>query len=355
MNKPHSFLERIYRLVLRAYPREFMDIFGDEMLITFMDGVDQAEQQGTLMRFLFHELHNIPTSLINSHWNSWMGKLLDSVQILEEAVSISDLSPAPPDGRESWWQLFWEVSPFLFSGLLLVIDTYSPFQVIRTGWQREIGAMGNIILPITIPLLLLGLFRGLPRWAYPFVGLLLCYSGFVASQTGLWLFLIIMLLASSMLLIAAILTDPQPSRLPIPIRRIGQSISLDWTRLSFGVYGAMPLIILTAFDDAHTNSSTPYFAFSILVMVVAALLYCRSRDTTMQLTVLLAGLTFAIWGAWLDKVSFASGLMNWTTISSMGLESIAWMGILWVQWAVLILFPIALILLNRLVHLKRVI
>jgi hypothetical protein len=205
---------------------------------------------------------------------------------------------------------------------------------------------------LTLPFLLLGLTLGLPRWAYPFGGLLLSYAGLIAGQTGLWLFLTIMLLASALLFIAAILTDPQPSRLPIPIRRIGQSLSVDWTRLSFGIYGAMPLIILTAFDDAHINSRTPYFAFSVLVMIVGALIYCRSREATMQINVLLAGLTFSIWGAWLDKVSLVDGLVNWTTVTASGIESLAWMAMLWIQWAVLILSPVVLILFNRVVHLK---
>ena len=353
MNGPDVFWERMYRLILRAYPREYMDIFGDEMLVTFMDGVNQAEREGALGKFILYELRNTPASLIRAYWNGWVGKLLAGIQILEEAVSASDLPPAAPDGRESWQQFFWEVCPFLVSGLLLIVDTYSPFQVLRSGWQRDIGLMGNIILPITIPFLILGVMRGLPRWVYPFAGLLLCYIGFIAGQTGLWLFFTIMLFASSMLLIAAILTDPQPTHLPVLIRRIGQSLSLDWTRLSFGVYGAMPLIILMAFDDAHLNSHTPYFAFSVLAMIAGALLYCRGLDTTMQFTTLLAGLTFAIWGAWLDKISFASGLMNWTIVSSMGLESIAWMGILWIQWAFLILSPVGFILLNGLVHRKR--
>lgn len=115
----------------------------------------------------------------------------------------------------------------------------------------------------------------------------------------------------------------------------------------------MPLIILKAFDDAHTDSMTIYFALSILVMVVCALLYSRSRDATLQVTILIAGLTFSIWCAWMDKISFVDGLANWIVVSSAGLASLAWLAILWLQWVVFNLFPIVFILFNRLVHLKR--
>ena len=95
------------------------------------------------------------------------------------------------------------------------------------------------------------------------------------------------------------------------------------------------------------------FLFSVLVMVLGALIYSRSRDPAIQITILLAGLTFSIWGAWLDRVSFANGLLNWTTVTSTGLEAIAWMAVLWVQWSSLILLPVVFVLLNGLVHQKR--
>jgi len=49
--------------------------------------------------------------------------------------------------------------------------------------------MGSITLSLTVPILLIGLARGLPRWTYPFGGLLFGYYGLAARQTSLWLFL----------------------------------------------------------------------------------------------------------------------------------------------------------------------
>jgi hypothetical protein len=162
-----------------------------------------------------------------------------------------------------------------------------------------------------------------------------------------------MLAAFLALTVVEVITNPQRSLLPLPLRRIGQSLSLDWTRLSFGLFGALPLIIILAFDDSHTDSRTPYLAFSVLTMIACALIYCRSRDKMLQITTLLAGLTFSICGAWLDKISFAGGLINWVTVPSPGIKELLWLLKLWGQWGLLILSPALLVLMGRAVSLKR--
>jgi hypothetical protein len=183
--------------------------------------------------------------------------------------------------------------------------------------------------------------------------MLLGYQLFVSYQSSMWLFLFVMLLAFVALAFAEIITNPQPSLLPLLLRRIGQSLSLDWTRLSFGLFGAMPLIIILAFDDSHANSRTPYLAFSALTMVACTLIYCRSREKTLQITALLAGLTFSVCGAWLDKVSFANSLTDWVVVPATGIAQSLWLLKLWIQWALLILSPALLLLMGRAARLKR--
>jgi hypothetical protein len=114
---------------------------------------------------------------------------------LQDIASTSDLPPAPPDGRESWQQAFWELSPFVFAALLLIISHISAIRRGHAGWQRDAEFLGKVIMPLTLPFLLLGLARGLPRWAYPFGGMLLGYQIFVSYQSSMWLFLFVMLLA----------------------------------------------------------------------------------------------------------------------------------------------------------------
>lgn len=346
-----SSLISIYRLLLNAYPPSYRVQFEDEMYDTFAEGVEEATAQGRLGKFILKELRDTPKALAHAYWDGWRSKLETGIQTLQDIASTSDLPPAPPDGRESWRQAFFELSLFMVAALLLIMITY--FNGVSAGWQRDPDFLGKAITWLTLPFLLLGLARGLPRWAYPFGGLLLGYHLFVSYQAGLWTFLLVMFLAFFALAVAEALTNPQPSLLPLPLRRIAQSLSLDWTRLSFGVFGAMPMVILLAFDDAHVDNRTPYLALSALMMVVCALLYCRSRERTNQVTALLAGLTCVIGGAWLDKLHFAGGLANWVTVPAVGIPELLWLLKLWLQWGFLIVLPVLLILLGHVARLKR--
>jgi hypothetical protein len=354
MNSPNSsWLLFFYRLLLHVYPAAYRAEFGNEMYATFLEGVEEAQVQRRLGLFLLRELCDTPRSLANAYWQGWMMKLQTRIQVLQDVASTSDLPPAPPDGRESWRQAFWELVPFLLTALFLVLATYLSLVEISAGWQRDTEFLGKVIMPLTLPFVLLGLALGLPRWTYPFGGLLLGYQIFVSYQSSLWLFLIGMLFAYSGLAAAAIITDPQPHRLPTLVRRVGQSLSLDWTRLSFGVFGAMPLILLLAFDDAHANDRTPYLALSVLGMVGGAFAYCRSRTPSAQITALLSGLTFSIWCAWMDKITFAGGLVGWVTVPSAGFAEMLWLLRLWLHWGVLILLPALLVLMGRVASIER--
>lgn len=305
MNGPARLADGVYHLILRTYPRAYIQTFGDEMQDTFTEGMDEANSEGRLVQFLLKELSDTPRALANAHWDGWRTKLQSGIQVLQDIASTSDLPPAPPDGRESWRQAFLELSLFAVGAFLLILVTY--FDGMYAGWQRDPEFLGKVIMALTLPFLLLGLWRGLPRWAYPFGGLLLGYQIFVSYQSSMWLFLFIMLLAFLALAIVEVITNPQRSLLPLPLRRIGQSISVGWTRLSFGMFGAMPLVILLAFDDAHVDSRTPYLALSALGTMVSAFIHCRSRVISTQIAALFIGLTFSIWCAWMDKVALRRG------------------------------------------------
>jgi hypothetical protein len=355
MNGALGLLARIYHLILSAYPREYIETFGDEMYTTFLEGATEAKSPGALGLFALREIRDVPKVLAEAYWEAWKGKWRNGFRILREVTSPSDLPPPPPDGRESWRQAALEWSLFLFTGLFLALVTYLPFEGLRAGWQRDLEFLGKVITPLTLPIFLLGLARGLPRWAYPFGGLLLCYHAFTANQSGLWPFLIAMLLASAILAVMAIITNPQPSPLPAALRRIGQSLSLDWTRLSFGIYGAMPLAILMAFDDGHTNSRTPYLVLSVLGMVASALMHARSRQSTTQIAALVGGMTLSIWVAMLDRAAFAGGLGNWIAAPYPGAAEIAWILQWWVAWLFFILSPALLSTVNRALRSKQAI
>lgn len=344
----------LYQLLLNLYPSAYRTEFGNEMVDTFTEGLEEAQSLGKWGIFLLTEISDTPKVLAHAYWDGWRTKLETGMDILETVASTSDLPPAPPDGRDSWRQVLFESSSFILAGILFIAATYLRIHGLAEGWQRNIEFLGRIIIPLAIPFLILALLRGLPRWGYPLIGLLLSYYGYISNGTSLWLLLIILLFASFTLTLAMIITDPNPTLFPLLFRRIRQSLSLDWTRLSFAMYGAMPLIILMAFDDSHYNNRTPFLALSVLVMVAGTLMYCRSRTEPTQLIALLAGITFSIAFAWLDQISFANSLKNWTIVSSQTDAGNSWLFILWIQWAFLLLSPAILATLSRSMNLKQV-
>jgi hypothetical protein len=330
---------RLYAGLLNLYPRWFRVEFADEMQAVFLEGAQEATARGALVHFCLREMRDAPQALTAAYWSGWLRKLRQAIELVHAAASPSDLPPPPPDGRRSWRQVGWELGLFLLAGLILIGITYLPLEGVPVGWQRDLGALGQVIVPATLPVFLVGLARGLPRWAYPAGGLLLSYGALAANQSGLLPFLAAMLLAAAILAVVAIVTDSQLSPLPAYVRRIGQSLALDWTRLSFGLYGAMPLAINVAFDDAHANNRTPFLAVSILLVIAGALIYCRSRQSAAQIGALLGGMSLAIWGAWLDKASFAGGVSTWIAAPRPGAGEIAWMLELWLLWVALLLAP----------------
>lgn len=353
MSERLDWIDKLHHLLLRAYPSEYGETFGDEIHQTFQDGVNEARSQGRLGIFLLRELLDTPKVLINAYVDRWKRPLINNIQVIDAVTSWDDLPPVSPDGRTSRKQALFELLPFIGTGLLLILATYFPFLGGAARGQDGSLTLGKLIIPLTLPLILLGLLRGLPRWAYPVCGLMLGYQTLILHQTFLLLVLLSLLVASALLGIAAIVTDPSPSILPIPLRKIIQSFSVDWTRLSFACYGAMPVVILAAFDDSRYNNRTFYFAFSILAIIAGALVYSRGRQKHVQVSALLIGLTISILGALLDKISFGSELANWVVISSQGDTGNFWIMAIWIQWVVLLLFPICLVALFRALRQKQ--
>jgi hypothetical protein len=355
MSDPLQLVDWVYRLILRAYPREYLQSFGEEMWQTFQEGAGEAWSQGNLGLFVLRELLDMPRVIANVYWIGWTKRLSTGLQILQEVTSLDDLPPTPPDGRNSWWQVMLEASPFLMAGLFLIGANYFFIGGLSPGWQRGDGLWGTSIVLFSVPVFLIGLLRGLPRWAYPFGGLFLGYQLLLARQTGAWLFLLTMLFISSVLALVAIGTDPHPALLPASLRRIRQSLAAGWTRLCFALYGAMPCVILLAYDDSHSNNQTPYLFLSVLIMVICALLYSRSREQKVQVVILLVGLTLAIFGAVLDQISVAHRFANWLLVISPGRTGHSWLLELWVQWMLLMVLPSILALLGKVLKLEQAI
>ena len=167
---------RLYAALLRLYPRTFRVEFDEEMAAVFAEAMNEAAGRGQLASYLLRELRDVPQSLAAAYWGGWRKRWQEVVRLIGQVVTVDDLPPAPPDGRASWREAGLELSLFVFAGLSLILVTYLPMAWPGAGWERNLALLGKVIVPLTCPVFLIGLARGLPRWAYPYGGLLVSYG-----------------------------------------------------------------------------------------------------------------------------------------------------------------------------------
>jgi hypothetical protein len=308
-----NWIARLYQILLELYPPLFRAAFADEMQAVFSETLAAASQRGflALAAVGLREFWQAPPILLRAYWFAW--KKRSPVQRAANPLEERDPLPPPgPDGRSSWRQAGLEMSLFAAAGAALALLNYLPGPWSMPDGQRSLESIGVALLLLPLPALLAGLaLGGLPRWAYPCAGILLGYSFLAALRYQMLPCLGLLLLAALVLAGLAAHANRGPRPLPPALRLIGRSIQADCTRLSFGFYGALPLLIVLAYDDGRLHNRTLFLAVSILAMLAGALAYARSRRPLYQVGALMAGLTLALAAAGLDQNFFNFAQLRW--------------------------------------------
>lgn len=145
-----TLFSRMDTWLLCLYPAEWRQEFGEEMHLVFTEAVTLPAQRGGLCLFFWRELRDTPQSVAKVYWYGCTRKWRRGAQRLHETTSAADLPPPPPDGRDSWRQAVLELSLFLLTTLLLLLATYRQLIAFSPGWQRNMGFLGQIIVPLTL-------------------------------------------------------------------------------------------------------------------------------------------------------------------------------------------------------------
>jgi len=340
---PEGYLQRLFDLLLKLYPRRFQERFGEEMRAVFADLMEQGRPRGklALLGMFLRELITAPGSVAGSYRlmiNQRRREMDDWTQ--GPAVPFEPAGSQVDRGRRSWREVILELALFILVGGTLLINTYLlpylPGGSVRTA--ALIFSLAPAIL--SIPILLAGLARGMPRWAYPSAGLLLGYLFIAGMMLQIMPLLAILALGSIAGSIALALFTALAQRrwhiLPESMARLCGGLTQDWSRLSFGFYGLMPLAITVAFDDGFVNYRTPFLVASVLLMLAGALVFSLSRRPALQYAALLAGISGMVCMALLDRA-----------YSGYGLQESGWLLRLWGNLALLALAPMALELISR--------
>lgn len=273
-----AMLIRIYTWLLHFYPRVFRDEFAGEMQSVFIDAIADAAKRGNaaVIWICFQELRDLPGAILREHWRA-------------RSKAIMENNP-----RVSSRELLGTAIPFLL---------YLAFPIMK---GVQIGWAGVVILLIPVVLivsLLAGLFKGMPRWSLPALGLLLAIlNSFLFSLmdpnfdplASLPRFLhqffgsgfpYIGIIVLTLIVIFA--TASVKSWRPF-----FQRIRDDWTLLPFALYGIMPLAIFSGFDEYQGD--VPYQISMGLVLLASLWLYLRNTQPSRKLLVLGIGITLAM-------------------------------------------------------------
>ena len=202
-------------------------------------------------------------------------------------------------GRGSWSEALAGMMPFLAFGLMTVLCEVLPRpNPVRWPW----GSVAcYVVLLIGFGV---GWMKGFPRWSYPYGGSVLVFTWWwmgIPAQ-NLWAYGIWILKRYNELLgwrawipllvlsvIALLLT-----RSVRPLLQLVTGIWHDWTRLSFGLYGIMPMVVYVGFDEVSAPYTAPCLAASAVILTVGALAYMRSTRTPQRALALLMGMTLAL-------------------------------------------------------------
>jgi hypothetical protein len=201
-------------------------------------------------------------------------------------------------GPSSWAETLAGMTLFLISGLGLILNEVPHDWVVPLWLTHLAGAL--LLAYLLVPAIGFGIgwIRGFPRWSYPYLGLALLVSLYMmnVATPGLRIFNYTFgrndlwgwrawIPVSVMVVIALLIT-----RSLRPLLKLFTNIWEDWTLLTFGMFGFMPLLIGIGFDEVDRLYSLPFMVALTFFMVGTALAYLRSTHQWQRVLALLIGI-----------------------------------------------------------------
>jgi hypothetical protein len=205
-------------------------------------------------------------------------------------------------GPGSWGEALAGMTLFLISGLGLIFNEIPHEWVVPLWLTHLAGAL--LLASLLVPAIGFGIgwIRDFPRWSYPYSGLALLVSLYMmnAATPGLrilnytfgrndpwgwraWM------PVSVMAVIALLIT-----RSLRPLFKLFTNIWEDWTRLTYGMFGFIPLLIWIGFDEVNRLYSLPFMVALTFLMVGTALTYLRSARQWQRVLALLVGIILIV-------------------------------------------------------------
>lgn len=196
------------------------------------------------------------------------------------------------------------IALFVLCGLGLIFNEL-PHEWALPNWVRSVNnflfvGTNSFLFVATIVLLPIGLcvgwIRSFPRWSYPYVAHVLFFSFFMVNTATpgflfgreLWGWRAWIPLAV-VVVISLLITQSLG-----PLRKFFTNIWEDWTLLTFGLFGIMPMLIEMSFDEMERLFSLYFMVILTFLMVGTVFIYMQRPAHRERIAVLLIGILLTI-------------------------------------------------------------
>jgi hypothetical protein len=304
-----SILERIfswcYAQSIRLYPLDFRTTFGAEIQSVFATALHEAQRSGpiNLWHFIWREVHDWPVSIWREH-----------LRARKEIQMNQNLTWRPLKTKE----LVVAMAIFVLPVIIVISELLFQNQVFVN--PLRIAFILTLMAFILI-VSLLGVIKGFPRWAVPYLGIVVTAIVMLEPSWQIWElfyqpveraigyytktlqvrvlystlrvgFFWLSVFVAATLLILLLAIWPRT-------RRLAQHIRQDWTLLSFMLYSGVVFALELVFEEYTHDDLWKMACWGCLAL--GAWVYLKSGSPRKRMLSLLVGITFAYWIAAIGK------------------------------------------------------
>jgi hypothetical protein len=159
-----QFIHEVYGLLLSFFPKNYREEYGDELQTVFELSLEEAASKGgfELGKLILRELISLPMAVLIQH-----------LRERRKAHMVKNFGTYFNFTHGSWREFLSALWPFLIFGLFSpLITLLSNLGLVDPGSTLADG-IGIAFLAVLAILFLAGIFSGLPRWFFPYIGFLL--------------------------------------------------------------------------------------------------------------------------------------------------------------------------------------
>ena len=192
------------------------------------------------------------------------------------------------DHPASWGETLLALVPFLLFPLIFLLSVIlTPF--IKNLPDPAIGlgiAFG--VLGVLLIIMIAGWVKEFPSWVFPYWGFILLITFYMRNFTGTvfgyqvrgdwWAWMPV----AGVVVIGSLWV-----RSLRPVSVLFKSVWKDWTTLSFVFYGALPLLVIAAYDEVHNDG--PILSVIMLILGIGVAVYMRTENRWHRFACLVGG------------------------------------------------------------------